>query len=60
MLVIAVPILGMLLYFIQGSLEIYPTEEQQDKVKGVLSTLTLLLISIEIGLALLLVTFKHK
>lgn len=60
MLVIAVPLVGTILYLIHGSLELVPTEEQEEKVKVVLGTITIMLISVEIGLGFLLITFKRK
>ena len=60
MLLIAVPLLGASLYFIHGSLEAFPTEEQQEKVKLATGTISLTLITVEIGLGLLLVTSKRE
>jgi hypothetical protein len=42
------------LYFVRGSLELYPTAEQQDKVRSVTGVMGTLLALVALGLGLLL------
>jgi len=42
------------LYFVNGSLEMFPTDEQQEKVRALTGTIAVLLLSVEAGLWALL------
>ena len=48
--VVGSTLLVVLAYFVTGSLEQFPTEEQQDNVRVVTGVLATILIAIEIGL----------
>lgn len=48
------------LYFLTGSLEMFPTEEKEDGVKLVMGTLSLLFALIEMGLIFLIIKLKSK
>ena len=48
--VVGSSLLVMLAYFVTGSLEQFPTDEQQNKVRVVTGVLATILLAIEIGL----------
>jgi hypothetical protein len=48
--VVGSALLVMLAYFVTGSLEQFPTDEQQNKVRVVTGVLATILLAIEIGL----------
>jgi hypothetical protein len=54
MLAIGVVLAIDLLYFVNGSLEMFPTAEQQEKIRTVTGAIAVLLLSVEAGLWALL------
>ena len=46
-------------YFVNGSLEMFPTEEQQSKIRGVTTCLGVVLILLEAGLFVLFVWLRR-
>lgn len=50
MILVLFLILVFALYYFHGSLEMFPTEEQQGKVRGVTSLIMIVLIILEAGL----------
>lgn len=54
MLVVGVLLAIDVLYFVNGSLEMFPTAEQQEKIRIVTGTIAVLLLSVEAALWALL------
>lgn len=60
MIVVALALALDILYFMRGSLELYPTDEQQDKIRILTTTFGVLLAIVELGLGLLLWRLARK
>ena len=60
MILVGVVLAADILYLLRGSLELFPTEEQQDKVRRVTATIGVLLVGAELALWWLLRRLERR